>query len=199
MWRLAALVAVLCVCLAAPRFARCADEQVLPVFSTELTGEDLQFLHGAAELGLMQLKFNEIARARSGNYAITTFCQMLTRDLIDRSLDLRLLAGTKGVTMEPELNESQKRMIAKLGKLYGNEFDRTFMSRIIGAQLNAIAEFEKAAKGAADPEVKEFATKSLPALRENLFLATKITGEAYRARTKPLLRNPGLAPLPATR
>jgi putative membrane protein len=173
-----------------------ASGQQAAVISTELNGDDLHFLSAASEIGVMQIKLNEIARARSSNYAVTTFSESLTRDQIDRNLDLKLLAATKGVPMATELNAEQKKVMEKLGKLYGEEFDRVFMEEIVQAQLGAIAEFEKTAAKAADADIKDFAAKTLPALSESLFLSKKITGSAYRARAVPLLRNSDYMPRP---
>ena len=53
--------------------------QQAAVISTELNGDDLHFLSAASEIGVMQIKLNEIARARSSNYAVTTFSESLTR------------------------------------------------------------------------------------------------------------------------
>ena len=56
--------------------------------------------------------------------------------------------------MATELNVGQKKVMEKLHKLYGEEFDRVFMEEIVQAQLGAIAEFEKTAAKAADADIK---------------------------------------------
>lgn len=54
----------------------------------------------------------------------------------------------------------------------GQDFDRRYAESMgVEAHRETIALFEKASKEARDPEVKAFATKTLPNLREHLQMA----------------------------
>lgn len=59
----------------------------------------------------------------------------------------------------------------RLSKLNGAAFDREYMSDMVKDHRADVAEFEKEANTARDPDVKAFAAKTLPTLQEHLRLA----------------------------
>lgn len=61
--------------------------------------------------------------------------------------------------------------INKLSSLSGDAFDREFIDNAVKGHEKDVKEFEKVSTKAKDPDVRAFATKTLPTLREHLQIA----------------------------
>ncbi|PYO48534.1 MAG: hypothetical protein DMD84_20850, partial [Candidatus Rokuibacteriota bacterium] len=57
------------------------------------------------------------------------------------------------------------------------DFDRDYMSEMVRDHTEDIALFERAAETSTDPDLKAWATRSLPMLREHLALARQVNSE----------------------
>ena len=65
--------------------------------------------------------------------------------------------------------------VEKLGKLQGDAFDREYVKTVgVKDHEKDIKAFEKASKDAKDPELKAWASKTLPTLKEHLAMARKL-------------------------
>ncbi|MFZ6876620.1 DUF4142 domain-containing protein, partial [Undibacterium sp. Di27W] len=63
----------------------------------------------------------------------------------------------------------QESTIKKLATLDGQKYDRQYAADIgVSAHKDAVALFKKASTSAQDPDVKAFATKTLPSLEHHL-------------------------------
>ncbi|HEX7778040.1 MAG TPA: DUF4142 domain-containing protein, partial [Vicinamibacterales bacterium] len=72
-----------------------------------------------------------------------------------------------------EVPAAKKAVKDRLGKLDGAAFDKAYVAEMVKDHKQAITNFERAAKSA-DPDVKAFAEKMLPALKEHLSQAQAI-------------------------
>ena len=76
-----------------------------------------------------------------------------------------------------EVSAGQRPALDALLNARGAEFDRLFVQTIgITAHRSDIALFEQAARDAKDADVRAFAGKALPTLREHLAAAAKLPG-----------------------
>jgi putative membrane protein len=80
--------------------------------------------------------------------------------------ELTALASTKGVTLPADDPEMAYTM--PTAKKSGAEFDKEFAMSIIDDHSKVIAAFEKEIASGCDPDVKAWAGKTLPTLREHL-------------------------------
>jgi putative membrane protein len=65
----------------------------------------------------------------------------------------------------------------KLSKYSGADFDREYMSMMVKDHTKDVKEFENASNKAKDPDVKAWASKTLPTLREHLQMARDINSK----------------------
>jgi putative membrane protein len=64
-----------------------------------------------------------------------------------------------------------------LENLSGKEFDREFMKTMVAEHAKAVSEYERAANQATNPEVKQYASQTLPTLRDHLKLAREVASK----------------------
>ena len=75
-------------------------------------------------------------------------------------------------------------MQTKLEKMKGHEFDHAYMQHMVQAHKQAVSAFEREAKSGHDADVKAWAEKTLPTLREHLKMATEVSAKLGKAPTK---------------
>ena len=76
-------------------------------------------------------------------------------------------------TLPAEPTADQKNQKAKLEKLSGTAFDKAYADLMVTNHRNNIPLFERQAAKGADAELKQFASNTLPTLKEHLEMALK--------------------------
>ncbi len=157
------------VCLALVATTATAQEQ--------LSNADRDFLLQAASGGLAEVKVSQFAQERATSPEVKKFAQHMIQDHTQANKELMTLAEKKGVRLPTAIDPKHQALIDQLTKLSGVDFDRQFMSHQVKDHQDSIALFEAATREVQDPEVKAFAAKTLPTLREHLKMAQQLTGQ----------------------
>jgi putative membrane protein len=90
---------------------------------------------------------------------------------------LKSLAQNKNITLPSDLSAKDKALHDRLSKLSGPAFDRAYMRAMVTDHTKDVNEFRAQAKSGADPDVKSWASNTLPTLESHLQMAK----EANRA------------------
>jgi putative membrane protein len=64
----------------------------------------------------------------------------------------------------------------RLEKLSGNAFDRAYMAEMVKDHQKTVALFQREATGGKDPDLRSWASKTVPHLQEHLRMAQDIAG-----------------------
>jgi putative membrane protein len=101
--------------------------------------------------------------------------------------ELTQLATSKGITLPTELDTKHRADVTRLSKLSGAAFDGAYSKAMLDDHVKDVAAFEKESTSGTDPEVKAFATKTLPTLKQHLEMARSLNGQSSRTNppTKP--------------
>jgi putative membrane protein len=157
--------------------------------SSSLAKQDKNFLMEAAMGGMMEVELGRLAVTQGTSEAVKQFGQRMIDDHSKANSELTELAQTKGLALPTELSAKHRADVTKMSKLSGAAFDRAYSKDMLSDHMKDVAAFERAGTSASDTDVKEFAAKTLPTLKEHLELAktlngTKSTG-MKTAATKP--------------
>jgi len=133
-----------------------------------LTKEDADFLVNTASGVMLEFQMGELARDRSGNKRVKELGAMIARDHEEAQAKLKKLAAAKKVTLPADISNHQQKQKESLLKKEGIEFDRSYVDLTVNDYNKDIRDFGKAAKYATDPDVKSFASNSLPLLYTHL-------------------------------
>jgi putative membrane protein len=137
--------------------------------SSATSAADRDFLASAASSGMLEIAASKLAGERASSTAVKTFAEHMQRDHTTHGQALQNLAAGEGVTLPDAMIARHQAQLDKLAALKGADFDREYAQSIgLAAHREAVQAFERAAGTADDPEVKAFADKSLPTLREHL-------------------------------
>jgi putative membrane protein len=111
---------------------------------------DAAFMRQAAADGMAEVEHGRLAAKQASAADVRQFGQRMVDDHSKANDELKSLASKKGVTLPAELEGKHKAMQEKLAKLKGPEFDKTYMAHMVDAHEQAVALFEKEAKGGKD-------------------------------------------------
>ena len=85
--------------------------------------------------------------------------------------ELREITTKKGIALAEKLDPKHQELIDELSKLKGAAFDQAYTKDMVAGHEAAIKQFEFEAKNGRDADVKAWAEKCLPILREHLKMA----------------------------
>jgi putative membrane protein len=133
--------------------------------------DDRKFLEDAALGGLTEIAVGKLAVEKGASDAVKQFGQKMIDDHTKSNDELKRFAASGGVTVPDTLDSKHQSRVDKLAKLSGAEFDKAYIKdQQKYHQLNA-KEFKQVAENGSVAQVKDFATKALPAVQQHLELA----------------------------
>jgi putative membrane protein len=125
---------------------------------------------------------------------VKKFAERMTRDHGQAIKELADLASSKGVTLPAAPGASEKKVAVRLSRLPASDFDRKYMGEMVKDHEMDVKEFQKMAKNAKDPDLKNWVQKTLPILEDHLKMAREVadaTGAPRGARgSKSAQMNP---------
>jgi putative membrane protein len=145
-----------------------------PAAGPSLAKEDKSFVDEAATGGLLEVRLGQLAVKHAGSEDVKAFGQRMIDDHAKINARVAQIAQQKGITVPLELDKKHQAEIDRLSKLSGAKFDHEYMSHMIDEHTRDVKAFEKEAKEAKDPDVKDLAATTLPTLHEHLTMAKQI-------------------------
>ena len=138
-----------------------------PAAFAAVSKKDQEFFTKAAGGGMFEVEAGKLAQSRGQSEGVKSFGGMLEKDHSAANEELKTLASKKGATLPTAVPAKMQKKLDKLGK--AKHFDKDFIKEVGLEDHKAdIAMFEKVSKTADDADVKAFATKTLPTLKEHL-------------------------------
>jgi putative membrane protein len=129
---------------------------------------DLKFVQGAASGGLLEVKSSELALKKSTSPDVKKFAQRMIDDHTKAHKELLAVVKRKGMEPPKDLMPLHQALLDRLTKAGAGDFDKEFWTSQLAAHEEAVALFEAEAKAGQDVDLKAFATKTLPTLKEHL-------------------------------
>jgi putative membrane protein len=135
---------------------------------------EINFLQAVRRENDGDLDLARLAVRNSKNAEIRAYAQKVLADqeIAERGLDV--LASAKNVQLPLGAGDEDAAEEAKLKALSGDAFDRDFIKQMIKNHKKTVSNFAKESKDAEDSDVKQYASKTLPLLKEHLANAETI-------------------------
>ena len=153
---------------------------------SQLSLADQQFMAKTAEGGMAEVELGKLAAAKASSEDVKKFGRRMVDDHTKANGQLKQIATSKGVTVPDDLNAKDKAIQAQLEKLSGTKFDRAYMNGMVMDHIRDVAEFNREITTTKDPDVKNFASQTLPTLEDHLKNARSVasqTGPQPAAKT----------------
>ncbi|HXE14489.1 MAG TPA: DUF4142 domain-containing protein [Bryobacteraceae bacterium] len=151
------------------------------LLSANLSSDDKSFLSTAADAGLAQLELAKLALEKSNRPDIKMFAHQVMTDRQKANQDLRQLAEQKNVPFPNDLTLKGKAEKTRLELLSGDQFDNAYIAATIDHGTRDMQTYRKESKSGMDSDVRQFASKSLPIVREHLAMIKAIRGKPNAA------------------
>jgi putative membrane protein len=137
---------------------------------------DASFMKDAAQAGHSEVAGSKLALAKTSDPQVKAFAQQMIDDHTKAAQELQALASAKGVKLPSDESMTQKaKEKMMLSGADGANFDYRYADSIgVSAHQDAVKLFRKASTDAKDPDVKAFASKTLPTLEHHLQMAKEL-------------------------
>jgi len=133
----------------------------------QLGAVDKDFIKAAASNGMAEIQLGKLASSRASREEVQEFARRLEKDHGEANVELLKIIDSQGLDvprdMEPYIAAAKQ-----LESLKGEAFDRAYLQHIIQEHEEAIASFSREAQEGQNPQLKAYASKMLPGLREHL-------------------------------
>jgi len=139
------------------------------------TPGDSAFITEAVAGGLFEVEMGKVALQKASNEEVKKFAQRMVDDHSKAVDELMQLAAAKGMSVPKEMKKMHRDTIDKLSKSSGAAFDKGYMDEMVKDHVKDVAAFRKEAKEGKDPEVKAWASKTLPTLEDHLKMALDLS------------------------
>lgn len=140
-----------------------------PCFAATLSMQDEMFLKNAAKASVMEMEFNRLATVHSKTPAVKEYAQRVLKDHEKYEAQLKKLALKLELELQDEPSLVEKLRLHLMSAKQGKPFDLAFIEDIgVEAHQDEVHLFEKAAAKVENPELKAFATRHLPLLKQHL-------------------------------
>src|SRR6185437_7571900 len=132
---------------------------------------DHMFLQKAAQANMAEIQMGQLAQQNGSNASVKQYGERMVTDHSKLNDEAKELAEKKGITLPTTVTQKDQATYQDLSSKTGNDFDKAYITEMIKDHQTDIAEFQKEARSAMDPDIKSLASKALPTLREHLQLA----------------------------
>jgi putative membrane protein len=130
--------------------------------------DDAKFAVDAANGGMTEIALSKIAAAQSTNPKIRDFAKMMVTDHSKAGDELMAIAKKKNITMPDSVNADSKKAINEMTMKTGSPLNKAYVDKMVADHKGAVSLFEDASKNAKDPDLKAFATNTLPTIKSHL-------------------------------
>ena len=128
---------------------------------------DKEFVMKASQGGMTEVQLGKLASDKGGSSQVKDFGSQMVKDHSQANDELKSLADKKGLAVSPNLDSKNQAQVDKLSKLSGPAFDKAYVTNQVRAHESTVKLFQEEAKSGQDPDLKAFASRTLPTLQEH--------------------------------
>jgi putative membrane protein len=138
---------------------------------------DQDFVMKAASGGLFEVQSSTLAKEAAKDEAAKKFAERMIADHTKANEELMAAAKKANIDVPKKLADPHQKMLDDLSKRKGAEFDAAYWQSQVKAHDEAVALFTNASKNVKNAELKAFAEKTLPTIKEHQEHAKKHASE----------------------
>ena len=147
----------------------------------QLSKDDRNFIMDAAQGGMKEVEMGKLAQQKGQSDGVKQFGKRLEDDHSKANEQLKGIAQKAGVDVPASLDKKHQGMVDKMSKVKADNFDRTFAKDMVSDHEKDIKEFRKEADKGKNPDLKQFASQTVPVLEEHLKMARDLSGSSKGA------------------
>ena len=157
-----------------------SQQQTQGAASSSQSG-DQQFIMETAQGNQAEVQAGKLAAQKASDPGVKRFAQKLVDDHTKANQQLQSLPGANQALQSASPPDDKRQEIDQLSGLSGKEFDRAFIDQMVQDHEKAVSKFQEVASSATDPQVKQFASQTLPTLQKHLEQAKALQSRVSRS------------------
>ena len=134
----------------------------------DLETVDKSFVRHAASGGIAEVKLGELAQEKGSSRAVKEFGKRMEKDHSQAGGQLKEVASKNNIAVPEVMDTQDQATYDQLSKLSGEEFDQVYAQLMVTDHEQDIEEFKTQASTGGNPDVKRFASSTLPTLQDHL-------------------------------
>jgi len=135
---------------------------------------DASFAQDAASGGMAEVKLGQLAQQKGSSQSVKDFGARMVKDHSAANTKLKAVASKDGMTLPGGINHEDQATYSKLSKLSGTQFDKEYAQDMVQDHQKDVAAFQKEANSGTNPDLKDFASQTLPTLQDHLNMAQQM-------------------------
>ena len=169
------MIALGCLLFAGPALAQSAGEKTGVNSTLGISPTTADFVKEVAVSDMFEINSSKLAQDK-GNAPEKSFASQMVTDHTKTSNDLKGMVSSGKVKAElpTAMDSSHQSKLDKLKGESGKDFSSDYDSMQVSAHKDAVSLFERYAKGGENADLKNWAGKTLPALKHHLERAEKL-------------------------
>ena len=179
------IIAIACMLLAGPALAQSLGEKTGVNSALGVAPSTPDFVKQVAISDMFEIESSKLAEQK-GNAQEKSFAQQMVTDHTKTSTELKgLVSGGKvEATLPTALDSPHQSKLDKLKSTSGKDFSSDYNSYQVSAHEDAVSLLERYAKGGENAALKDWAGKTLPALKHHLDMAKELGKAPSVGQTK---------------
>ncbi len=158
--------------LAATAFAQSGNSK-----QASLNQQDREFANMAAQANRGEIEMATLAQQKASSDAVKQFAKTIVDDHTNAGQQLKSWASQSDFTLPAGLTPEDSSTKSSLSSVSGSQFDQKYIQSQLQDHKKAIALFEKESSEGQDPQLKEFAQRTLPVLQDHVRIAEDLAGK----------------------
>jgi putative membrane protein len=173
-----------------------------------VSAEDRQFVEEMSRDNMAEVELGRLAAGRAASSEVKQFAQTMVDDHTKANAELKQVASQLNITLPGDIDQQHRDLTDRLSKLKGAEFDREYMKAMAEGHQQVVTELQAHAQpsagmpsdrpgapasgqpagtaGTANNPVREWASRTLPTVRQHLERAQQINAKVSgSAATRP--------------
>ena len=134
------------------------------------------FVQKAAMSDMYEVQAGKLAAEKGQSDAVKQFGQQMVDAHTKTTEELTGIVKTKNIKVDPptKLDAKHQKLIDDLNSATADNFDKAYAKQQVDAHQEAVDLFKKYAPSGDNPDVKQFAEKTLPTIQHHLDEAKKL-------------------------
>lgn len=152
--------------------------------SAVISSADRKFFLAAAEGGMAEVEAGKLAQQHGQSDKVKEIGNTLVEDHTKANQELKQIAAEQGIDVPDQVSAKKQNALSKLEQAPAEKFDRTFLRQQERVHRQNLSRFEHVAEQSENEAIKQFAAKTLPALRKHLELIQEASGDVAPAASE---------------
>lgn len=144
---------------------------------------DQQFTDYAVKDGLLDVALAKQAVAKTTNTEVKNFANQMIQAHTKTNQQLTQLAQKNGLQVPSTMGTSNEQVLKKFSGMSGADFDRAYINYEVKDHKKDVEKYSDEAKNGTKPDLKNFASQTVPELKQHLTMAQNVDQKIGATKT----------------